>query len=133
MWAGIEEGSDVVAVAANDQNGLVANDVLEEIAGIGNLLFPAGHLPDAGPQAFHLEVKELLRRVAGTGNDHHAGGLAQCESVVGHGHQFRPSLIMGSGRWLRRRQTRPSGGQNNETNRLMPTGVTGVRRFVSLF
>ena len=97
MWAGIEEGFDVFVVAADDQDRLVADRVLEEIAGIGNLLFPACNLPDAGPQAIHLEVEELLRRVASARDDHHAVGLAQCVSVVGNGHQLASPSNRGPG------------------------------------
>ncbi len=84
----VEEGLDVVIVAAHDDDRLVADGVLEEVAGLGELLFAASHLPHAGPQALHLDVEELTRGVASTGDDDHPTGFPQRMSVRCHGHRI---------------------------------------------
>ena len=66
MQAGVVEGLDGVGVGADDEDRLIADQVFEERPDLGDFLFPAGHLPDAGPQAIELQVGELGAGVAGT-------------------------------------------------------------------
>ena len=40
----------------------------QKLAHLGNLLLPAGNLPDAGPQTLELECRELRTRVTGARN-----------------------------------------------------------------
>ena len=58
----------------HDEDRLVADRVLDVVAGRGELLLAAGDLPDARPQPLELEVEELARRVA----------LLRDEPVVAH-------------------------------------------------
>jgi hypothetical protein len=66
---GVVEGSDGLGVGADDEDGLVADEVLAEVADVGDLLLPAGHLPDTGPQSFELQGRELGARIASAGYD----------------------------------------------------------------
>ena len=57
----------------------VAADVIDPVvAHLGNLLLPAGHLPDPGPEALHLQVMEGLAGVAG----HRHGDQRRAEDVL---------------------------------------------------
>jgi hypothetical protein len=67
--AGVVERGDGLGVGADDEDGLVADEVLAEVADVGDLLLPAGRLPDAGPQSLELQGGELGARVASAGYD----------------------------------------------------------------
>src|SRR5581483_1211256 len=73
VQAGVVEGADAAIGGAHDEDRLVADDVLDEVAGLSDLLFPAGDLPHARPEALHLEVDEL------------PGDVALLRNQVGHG------------------------------------------------
>ncbi len=49
MRTGVVERADAVRPAPSDQDGLITDDVLEEVPGPGYLLLTAGHLPYPGP------------------------------------------------------------------------------------
>ena len=63
VQARVEVPLDGPRVRAHDEDGLVADRVLEVVTCFGQLLLPAGHLPHARPQLLHLEIEELLRDV----------------------------------------------------------------------
>jgi hypothetical protein len=67
--AGVVERSDGLGVGADDEDRLVADEVLAEVTDLGDLLLPAGHLPDTGPQSLELQGRELGARVASAGYD----------------------------------------------------------------
>ena len=46
VQTGVVEGADGLRVRPNDQDRLVADEVLAEVADLGYLLLAAGHLPD---------------------------------------------------------------------------------------
>ena len=68
MQARVVEGPDDIRGGADDQDRLVADQVLAELTDLRDLLFTAGHLPDAGPQAVEFEGCEFGARVAGARN-----------------------------------------------------------------
>ena len=89
---GVVEGRDGVGTAPGDQDRLVANDVLEVVAHRAHFFFAARHLPDPGPQPFHLEVEELLGDVALLGNDVGLRGGNQVPlAAERHHHRASPS------------------------------------------
>jgi len=56
--AGVVEGLHA-RLRANDDDGLPDVLVLYPVAYFGNLLFPAGHLPDVWPQMIYFRLVEL--------------------------------------------------------------------------
>ncbi len=62
--AGVVVGADGGVVDAHDDDRLVENLVLDEVAGLGDLLQPARHLPDARPEQLGLQRVEVLVVVA---------------------------------------------------------------------
>ncbi len=64
MRTGVVEGLDRVGIAPRHQDGLVADEVLEEVPRTGHLLLPTGDLPDPGPEALHLQTQEVRGDVA---------------------------------------------------------------------
>ena len=116
------------ASAAHDEDGLVADGVLEEVAAVGNLLLPASYLPHMRPQELHFEVEELLRGVAGAGDDHHPSGLSQSMSVVDHGHQMNtPCRTIRGQRLAGRRQHRRCPRISSRTIRQRPAHLSVPR------
>ncbi len=81
MQARVVKGVDGVRVRAHDEDGLIADQVLAELAHVGDLFLPAGDLPDAGPQPLELECGELRTRVTGA---RHGVVLADQDAVEGH-------------------------------------------------
>ena len=57
--AGVVVGADGGGVDAHHDDGLVEDLVLDEVAGFGDLLEPARHLPDARPEQLGLQRVEL--------------------------------------------------------------------------
>ena len=77
---------------AHDDDRLVADLVLDPVAGSRDLLQAARHLPDMRPQVLLLELEELAVEIALTW---YVQGAAHCEwevradggwALVGHGH-----------------------------------------------
>jgi hypothetical protein len=62
--AAVEEGLEPVGCAAHDEDRLVSDFVFDVVAHVGDLVLPAGDLPDPGPQLLGLEARELGREVA---------------------------------------------------------------------
>src|SRR6201999_4668155 len=58
MAAGVVESLHP-ALGADQDHRLVEDLVLDPVADLGDLLQPAGHLPDARPQALPLQLEEL--------------------------------------------------------------------------
>src|SRR5262245_34551048 len=72
MAARVVEGANVVVVQSYDDDRLVEDLVLHEIAARGNLLEPARHLPHPWPEQLGLERVELLVVIALFGNPVHS-------------------------------------------------------------
>ena len=64
VQARIRERADRVGTAPHDDDGFVADRVLDEVADVRDLLLAAGDLPGARPHPLVLEVEELPRQVA---------------------------------------------------------------------
>ena len=64
MPAGVLEGSHAEVLGAHHDDRLVEELVLDEIVRLRDLLEPAGHLPDPGPQQFGLHLVEVRVEVA---------------------------------------------------------------------
>ena len=62
--AGVLEGPHPAVVGAHDDDRLVEDLVLDEVAGARDLLEPAGHLPDPGPELLGLQREEVGVEVA---------------------------------------------------------------------
>ena len=58
------ERGERAGLGAHDDDRLVADRVLEEVAGLGELLLAARDLPDPRPEPLELELGELAGRVA---------------------------------------------------------------------
>jgi hypothetical protein len=84
--ARVEERSDRVGVAADDEDRLVADRVLQEVAGERDLFFPARDLPDPRPEPLHLEVEELAGVVPRAGDGDEAVRLLERERRIERGH-----------------------------------------------
>ena len=67
MQAGVVVRTDDVGGRAHDEDRLVADQVLAEVADLGDLLLAAGHLPDACPEAVEFQCRELRRSCSGRG------------------------------------------------------------------
>jgi hypothetical protein len=93
--ARVEESTDVVAIAADDEDRLVADRVLDEVAPVRDLFLAARDLPDARPEPFHLEVVELARHVARPGHGDHAVRFRQRERRIEcvHGTSMRSGCV----------------------------------------
>ena len=78
--AGVQIAPDGPVVHPDQQDRLVGDRVLDVVPRGGELLEPAGHLPDPGPEAASFELGELGVEVAGRGH----------EVVPGHGVGHRP-------------------------------------------
>src|ERR1019366_2869936 len=81
--AGVVEGPDALFAFANDQDGLIADDVLGKITDLGNLLEAARHLPGVTPEALFLEFEELPVVVA----------LSRHREPILHGERIRPLAV----------------------------------------
>ena len=66
--AGVDERLQLPRLVPHDHHGVGADVIDMVVAGVGNMLLPAGPLPGAAPHALHLPVKERLGGVAGKGN-----------------------------------------------------------------
>ena len=62
--AGVLEGPHLAVVGAHHDDRLVEDLVLDEVAGLRDLLEPARHLPDPGPQLLGLQPEEVRVEVA---------------------------------------------------------------------
>ena len=62
--AGVLEGPHAQVVGAHHDDRLVEDLVLDEVARLGDLLEPARHLPDPGPQQLDLHLVEVRVEVA---------------------------------------------------------------------
>ena len=86
MAAGVLERDDAHVVGAQDDDRLVEELVLDEVVRLGDLLQPAGHLPDPRPQLLGFHRVEVRVEVALLGDP--VGVLHR----VGHG-RGRPLLL----------------------------------------
>ena len=83
MPAGIEEGADPVLTLPDDDDRLIADDVLDEVSDLGDLLQAARHLPGVAPEVLLLELEELTVVVA----------LSRHGEAVLHGERVRPLAV----------------------------------------
>ena len=82
--AGVVEGADRPVVAPDDEDRLVPDLVLDEVARLGELLLAARDLPDPAPQPVQLEAGELGRRVASLGNEPSSWTSTSLRSLTGN-------------------------------------------------
>ncbi len=89
MAARVVVGPHVLGVKAHDDDGLVEDLVFDEVAGLGDLLEPARHLPHARPEQLVLQLVELRVVVPLLGNPvrrsataHGTGSGAQFTSMA---------------------------------------------------
>ena len=61
--AHIVESLDLIRTGSNDDDGIIDDVVRIEVADLRDILFPAGHLPYAGPQALVLQLRIVGREV----------------------------------------------------------------------
>ena len=69
VQARVVEGADRLGARPDDEDRLVADQVLAEVTDVGDLFLPAGHLPHARPQPLEFQRGELGTRVPGAGDD----------------------------------------------------------------
>ena len=104
VQAGVMEGADGLPVRPNDQDRLVADEVLAEVADLGYLLLATGDLPDARPEALELQLGKLGAGVTLSGNgvvltDQHAleihvVDLLQCTKSPHRGQSARSVAML---------------------------------------
>ncbi len=81
MAAGVLEGADPEVLVADHDDGLIEDLVLGEVVGLGDLLEPAGHLPDPRPEQIDLHLEEVRVEVAllwSTVSELHGVGHRKC-------------------------------------------------------
>ena len=64
VHAGIGESLHLIRRGANDEEGQAGYVINMRVADIGNIIFMAGHLPDALPKAFNLALMFFARPIA---------------------------------------------------------------------
>ncbi len=85
--AGVLEGADAKVGRAHDDDRLVQEFVFDEVVRLGDLLEPAGHLPDAGPQQVDLHLEEVgvvVPLLGGTVGKFHGEGHGECRPFPIH-------------------------------------------------